>query len=359
MKLDKEQITKLLSDVMDPDLGKDLVTLGMVKEIKIEDLNVHLNIELTTPACPLKDKIRGDIEAAVLTGFPKITLNVEFSAQVRQSLSVDKNALSGIKNIIAVASGKGGVGKSTVASNLALAYSRFGAKVGLLDLDIYGPSQPTIFGIQDSKPRVIPSGQIIPIEKWGVHVMSVGFFVDHDAAVIWRGPMINKLINQFFNDCLWDNIDYLIIDLPPGTGDAQISISQMAPITGAIMVTTPQTVSVIDVVRSIEMFKKVNIPVFGVVENMNSFECPKCGHQENIFDGSGGKALSESYEIDFYGTLPIIPKLREGADFGKPLILEEPEHPISLSFNKIAEKIASRLSISSFKVDNNENRVGL
>jgi ATP-binding protein involved in chromosome partitioning len=322
-----EDILKALGNVQEPDLGKDLVTLNMVKDIVVNGNNVSFTVVLTTPACPLKDMIRGACENAV-----KILVNkeaivtVNFTANTSSNRKDAKSVLSGVKNIIAVVSGKGGVGKSTVASNLALALAQGGASVGLMDADIYGPSQHIMFGIRGERPLMKDNGDkglIVPIEKYGIKVMSIGLLIDEKQAVVWRGPMVSSAIRQFVSDVDWGELDYLVIDMPPGTGDIHLTIVQTVPVTGVIVVTTPQTVALADAKKGIAMFgqAQLKVPVIGLVENMSYFtpeELPD--NKYYIFGKDGGKNLAEEFDIPFLGQIPIVQSIREGGDTGIPLM---------------------------------------
>jgi ATP-binding protein involved in chromosome partitioning len=318
----------------------------MVKEVAVDGGQVRVEIELTTPACPSRDVIVSSIQAAV-GRLPGVTgVEVALSAQVLPRQSVSQNArLPGVKNILAVAAGKGGVGKSTVTTNLAAALYRSGAKVGILDADIYGPSIPQMMGDPDVPAGVDASNKIQPAVHHGLSVISVGFFVERGGAVIWRGPMVHKLLQQFLEDVNWGELDYLVVDLPPGTGDAQLSLSQLIPITGAVMVTTPQEVSVIDVEKAMAMWKRVEVPVIGVVENMSTYVCPSCGHREEIFSRGGGRKLAEREKVPFLGEVPLVPAVRGAGDVGKPVVLAQPQSEVAGIFMGIAQAVACALSV--------------
>jgi ATP-binding protein involved in chromosome partitioning len=318
----------------------------MVKAIAVEDRRVIVTIELTTPACPSKEAITQSIQAAVgrLSGVDAV--EVRLGAEVLGRPNHPSNPrLPGVKNIIAVAAGKGGVGKSTVSTNLAAALSRLGASVGILDADVYGPSIPQMMGHPEQPAGTESGNKIVPAIHYGMRVISIGFFVERGGAVIWRGPMVHKLLQQFIEDVEWGDLDYLVVDLPPGTGDAQLSLSQLLPITGAVMVTTPQEVSVIDVEKALGMWKRVEVPVLGLIENMSGFVCPSCGHHEEIFLRGGGQKLAEREKIPFLGEIPLQVAVSRGGDSGMPVTLSDPESPIAKIFMSMASTVACRLSV--------------
>lgn len=349
----KEKVIDALRNVDDPDLKKDLVTLGMVKNAAVDGNKVSVEIELTTPACPLKDKIKND----VIDGIKKYVsesceVDVTLSANVtKKYASADAEILPKVKNTIAVASGKGGVGKSTVAVNLATSLAKQGAKVGLIDADIYGPSIPTMLGISE-RPKGIDIGEktmLIPIEKYGLKIMSIGFLVDANAPVIWRGPMASGAVKQFMSDVEWDELDYLIFDLPPGTGDIQLTLAQTIPLTGAVIVTTPQEVSLADARKALKMFDKVNVPVLGVIENMSYFIAPDTQKKYEIFGEGGGKKLAEETNVSFLGGIPIDPRIRIGGDKGIPLTHDIPDSEESKILHTISQNLAAEVSIANSK----------
>ena len=323
-----EDILKALSNVQEPDLGKDLVTLNMVKDIAIDGNHVSFTVVLTTPACPLKDMIMNAcINAVKLLVNKEAIVKVNFTSNTSSNRQDGKTILSGVKNIIAVVSGKGGVGKSTVSSNLALALAQGGAKVGLMDADIYGPSQHIMFGVRGERPlmrEVDGKGMIVPIEKYGIKMMSIGLLIDEKQAVVWRGPMVSSAIRQFVSEVDWGELDYLVIDMPPGTGDIHLTIVQTVPVTGVIVVTTPQTVALADAKKGIAMFgqAQLKVPVIGLVENMSYFtpaELPD--NKYYIFGKDGGKNLAEEFDIPFLGQIPIVESIREGGDIGVPAMV--------------------------------------
>ncbi|HMU09902.1 MAG TPA: Mrp/NBP35 family ATP-binding protein [Ferruginibacter sp.] len=325
-----EDILKALSNVQEPDLGKDLVTLNMVKDIVIDGNNVSFTVVLTTPACPLKDMIMNAcINAVKLLVNKEAVVKVNFTSNTSSNRKDGKTILSGVKNIIAVVSGKGGVGKSTVSSNLALALAQGGAKVGLMDADIYGPSQHIMFGVRGERPMMKDDGDkglIVPIEKFGIKMMSIGLLIDEKQAVVWRGPMVSTAIRQFVSDVDWGELDYLVIDMPPGTGDIHLTIVQTVPVTGVIVVTTPQTVALADAKKGIAMFgqAQLKVPVIGLVENMSYFtpaELPD--NKYYIFGKDGGKNLAEEFDIPFLGQIPIVQSIREGGDIGVPAMVSD------------------------------------
>jgi ATP-binding protein involved in chromosome partitioning len=324
----QEDILKALSNVQEPDLGKDLVTLNMVKDVVINNNAVSFTVVLTTPACPMKDLIRNAcINAVQILVNKQAVVTVNFTSNTT-TLRKDKNVLGGVKNIIAVVSGKGGVGKSTVASNLALALADSGAKVGLMDADIYGPSVHIMFGVRGERPMMKEGndgkGLIVPLEKYGIKLMSIGLLVDEKQAVVWRGPMVSSAIRQFVSDVDWGELDYLVIDMPPGTGDIHLTIVQTVPVTGVIVVTTPQLVAIADAKKGIAMFNQaqIKVPVIGLVENMSYFtpaELPE--NKYYIFGKEGGKKLAEEFDIPFLGEIPLVQSIREGGDSGVPVML--------------------------------------
>ncbi len=348
MPVEVSAVLDALKVVRDPDLGRDIVALGFIKDLKIDGDRVAFTIELTTPACPVKEQMRDQSRAAVL-GIPGVAhVDVTMSARVREAAGGEtgKQPLPGVKNIIAVGAGKGGVGKTTVAVNLALALTRCGSKVGIIDGDIYGPNVPMMLGMKD---QLLTDGQkMVPAEKYGLQVVSMGFLTQDDAPIIWRGPMLHSALQQFFREAKWTNLDYLIIDLPPGTGDVALSLSQIAPVAGAIVVTTPQQVSLADSRRAIAMYRKLNIQPLGVVENMSFFSCPSCAHESDIFGRGGGERMAAELDVPFLGRLPIYQPIREGGDSGVPVMIAEPESVASRAFLAAAEQAAAQVSIASF-----------
>jgi ATP-binding protein involved in chromosome partitioning len=345
MKLAEENILESLKQVKDPDLHRTIVELGFVKNLTITGNNVKFDLELTTPACPVRDQFIADCKKAIRGAIEEVgKIDITMTSNVQRNTHMQKNnILSGVKNTIAVASGKGGVGKSTVAVNLAVALALDGAKVGLVDADIYGPSIPLMFGINE-RPKVLES-KLQPLDRYGVKVMSIGFLVDPMEAVIWRGPMASGAVKQFMSDVDWGELDYLLFDLPPGTGDIQLTLVQTIPLTGAVIVTTPQDVALADAKKGLVMFNKVNVPVMGIVENMSYFICSHCGQRENIFDSGGGKRTAEELNVPFLGEIPIDTKVRIGGDKGDPIVHGEPNSQQGKIIQGIARQLAAQISI--------------
>ncbi|MFN7951980.1 MAG: iron-sulfur cluster carrier protein ApbC [bacterium] len=332
-----------LRRVQDPDLHRDIVELGFVKNLTIAGGKVRFAIELTTPACPVKDRLRDEAEAAVRTVAGVTEVDVTMTANTRGRSLQHQRMLPGVKNPIAVASGKGGVGKSTTAVNLALALQQTGASVGLLDADIYGPSVPIMLGI-DERPGMVGQ-RLMPIERYGLRVMSMGFLITESTPVVWRGPMVHNILQQFLTQVEWGELDYLVIDLPPGTGDAQLTLTQTAPLAGAVIVTTPQDVALADAVKGLTMFTKVNVPVLGIVENMSYFLCPHCNERSEIFGYGGGRRKAMELGVPFLGEIPIVGAIREGGDNGRPVVMAEPSSPVAKVYGEVAGALAARLSI--------------
>src|SRR5919197_6315165 len=339
-----DQVMNSLKTVVDPELHKDIVSMGMIKELSINDSRVAFTLELTTPACPFNSEIERDVRAAMASlGIKDLNMRVTARVMEGRALSMDE-LLPGVKNIIAIASGKGGVGKTTVSVNLAIALAKTGAKVGLLDADIYGPSVPLMLGLKAS-PEV-SNNKIQPPNVEGIKVISMGFFYEQSQqAGIYRGPIVSGIVKQFLTDVEWGSLDYLIIDLPPGTGDAPLTMAQTIPVTGIIIVTTPQDVAMNVAVKAIGMFNKLNVPIVGVVENMSYLQCPHCKERIDIFGQGGGKRISDEFKIPFIGEIPLHPQIREGSDTGKPSVVSEPESMQSHAFTKAAKVIAGRISI--------------
>jgi ATP-binding protein involved in chromosome partitioning len=348
MPLDKDTALAALKKVMDPELRRDLVSLGMVKDLAVDGETVRLKVELTTPACPLKDTIGNDVKAALqAAGFARVELS--WGAQVRAAPGVSQSQLTpGVKNIILVGAGKGGVGKSTVALNLAVALSQLGAKVGILDADIYGPSLPVLTGLTE-RPTSRDGQRLEPLHAHGVATMSIGFLVDPEQALIWRGPMVTGALIQLLRDVNWGELDYLVLDLPPGTGDIPLTLAQNIKAAGVVLVSTPQDVALADVVRAKLMFDKVSIPVLGLVENMSSFVCPHCRTETPIFSHGGARSAADKMGIRFLGEVPIDLAIREGGDKGVPVVAGHPDSPQAAAFVAVAKNVAGAVSTQVLK----------
>ena len=347
--LTQEQVFEALKKVQDPELHRDIVSLGMVKNLAVSNGKVAFTVELTTPACPLRESIETDCKR-VLAEVPGVGgVEIAFGAQVRGSKSGagQTDLLPTVKNVVLVAAGKGGVGKSTVAANLAVALKMHGAATGLLDADIYGPSVPMLMGVKGEPKKIEVNGgyKIAPPLAHGLTVMSIGFFLDADQAVIWRGPMLGKALHQLMADVHWGDLDYLVVDMPPGTGDVQITFSQQLKVSGALLVATPQDVALADVIRAKSMFDKVMIPIVGIVENMSYFICDGCGKTHEIFSRGGAQRAAERFRIPYLGEIPITSALREGGDKGVPILVQDPKCETSKIFMEIAAKLAGQLSI--------------
>ena len=341
----EREILGALGTVMDPDLNRDIVSLNFIKDLKIDGGAVSFTIELTTPACPMKKEMERMAREAV-TAVPGVkTVEIKMTASVTGSVAgKEKQAIEGVRNVIAVGSGKGGVGKSTVTVNLAIALAQSGAAVGILDADIYGPNIPLMMGIT-GHPYAIGE-RIQTLSNYGVRLMSMGFLMDEDdTPVIWRGPMLHSVIQQFIREVDWGELDYLLVDLPPGTGDVQLSLTQTVPLTGAVVVSTPQDVALQDARKAIQMFRQVGVTVLGIVENMSYFECPKCGEISHVFSHGGGAKTAERYEVPFLGEVPLTAVLREGGDAGKPVVAMTPEASAAEAFRQIAARTAAQVSI--------------
>lgn len=347
----KDNLLSALSTVQEPDLGKDLVTLNMIRDIEIGDNQVAFTVVLTTPACPLKEKIKTDCIRAVQNTFGNsVQIQVNFTSSTTTIRADKSTVLPDVKNIIAVVSGKGGVGKSTVSANLALALATGGAKVGLMDADIYGPSVPIMFGVRGERPMmkdVNGKGMIVPLERYGIKLLSIGLLVDERNAVVWRGPMVSNAVRQFITDVYWGDLDYLVIDMPPGTGDIHLTLMQTAPVTGIVVVTTPQDVALADAKKGIAMFgqAQMNVPILGLVENMSYFtpaELPN--HKYYIFGKEGGKRFADEYDLPFLGQIPLVQSIREGGDLGVPAMLSD-DDVSRVAFEEFAGAVARSVSM--------------
>ncbi len=344
--ISKSDVENLLKDFIDPNLGMDLVSAKAVRKIEADDSRITVKIVLGYPASSIRTEMAEAIRSKISDGTGVADVVVDLGSEI-VSHAVQKNLkpMPGVKNIIAVASGKGGVGKSTTAVNLALALSAEGARVGILDADIYGPSQPTMLGLA-GKPEV--DGQsILPKVAYGVQSMSIGYLVDEETPMIWRGPMVTGALQQLINDTRWDKLDYLIIDLPPGTGDIQLTLAQQIPVSGAVIVTTPQDIALLDAQRGLKMFEKVSVPVLGIIENMSVHICSNCGHEEHIFGSGGASKMSEKYGVDLLGSLPLDIRIREQADSGHPTVVADPQGRSAQIYREIARKLAGRLALTT------------
>ena len=353
----EQAVKRAVATIQEPEIGRPLAELGMIKELTFAGQAVKIGVELMTPAHPKREQIEQDVRSTIMAVPGVESVDVSLTARVRPANNAGRPGLAGVKNTIAIASGKGGVGKSTVTANLAVALARDGAKVGLLDADVYGPSMPLMLDLQGRQPRVHsvpspvagekPAQKLIPLEAHGIKVMSIGFLVDPEKPVIWRGPMASQLINQFLNDVEWEDLDYLLIDMPPGTGDIHLTLTQRLPLSGAIIVTTPQDVALADAVKGLQMFKEVQVPILGIVENMSYFVCPGCGEKTAIFGEGGGEWASERYGVPLLGQIPLARAIREAGDGGRPIVLTDPESPQAKAFQDTARTAAGRLSLEA------------
>jgi ATP-binding protein involved in chromosome partitioning len=348
--LTEATILDALRQVQEPELGRDIVTLNMVKSIAIDGSSVAFTIELTTPACPLKDEIEGNARV-VLSGIGAEAIEITWGAMVRRATPQRAEAiLPNVKNVIAVGSGKGGVGKSTVSVNLAVALAQAGAKVGLLDADITGPNIPMMLGVS-GQPKASENNKITPLERHGVKCISIQFFVPEGQPIVWRGPLVGGAIQQFLRDVDWGELDYLVVDLPPGTSDAQLTLAQSVPLGGAVLVTTPQEVALSDVGKALAMFKRLSVPILGLVENMTAFACPHCGELTEIFGRGGGERFCEEHGIDFLGGVPLDVTVRQGGDVGVPAVAQREPGPAARALTAVAGAVAARMSVRAAGAD--------
>jgi len=343
--INQAQIENSLKDMVDPYLNKDLVSAKSIKNITIDSGKVTIDVELGFPAKGYHDTLIANIKDKVgaIEGVENVSVDISTNITGR-AVQAGVKPIEGVKNIIAVASGKGGVGKSTTSVNLALALSVEGAQVGILDADIYGPSQPRMLGVS-AKPESEDGKSLTPITSYHLQAMSIGFLIDEETPMIWRGPMVTQALEQLLRDTAWDNLDYMIIDLPPGTGDIQLTLAQKVPVSGAVIVTTPQDIALLDARRALKMFEKVEVPVLGIVENMSTHICSKCGHEEHIFGEGGGNRMADDYDVDFLGALPLDIRIREETDGGKPTVVAEPDSQISQIYREIARRTAAKLAL--------------
>jgi ATP-binding protein involved in chromosome partitioning len=348
--LTEESVLQALSTVQDPELRRPMMDLKMIRDVVLVDpQTIGMRVVLTTPACPLKNRIHDDIDAALATlpGAPKA--QIKWDAQVSRTGSLPQTQqIEGVKNIVSVGAGKGGVGKSTCAVNLAIALSQLGARTGVLDADVYGPNVPILLGAEREKPYA-QNDKIIPILRYGIKIISLAFFIEPDKAAIWRGPMLSGAVRQFLFDVNWGELDYLVVDLPPGTGDVQLTMSQSIPMTGAVVVSTPQDVSTADVGRAIQMFNTLKVPNLGLIENMSYFICPHCGQREDVFGHGGARTLAERMKVPFLGEIPLDRRIREGGGPGVPLMVSAPDSPLAAVYREVASHVAAQVSIRNFK----------
>jgi len=344
------QVLAALAEIVDPDLGRDVVSLGMIKDLRISDAGeVAFTFELTTPACPVRDRFKSQAEEAVMA-LPGVSrADIRMTANVRPGFMRQQASemLPGVKQTIAIASGKGGVGKSTAAVNLAAALHQAGARVGLLDADIYGPSVPGLTGTQD-QPKVVDE-KLVPLRSYGLQLMSIGFLGGADKAMIWRGPMVSRAIQQMMSDVAWGELDYLVIDLPPGTGDASLTIAQSVPLTGVAIVATPQALALDIAVKALQMFRSLNVTPLGLIENMSWYVCPECGHEHHVFGHGGAERAARRLGVPFLGALPLAEDIRVESDSGAPIVVSRPDSPAARAFADVASQIAARTSIQSFR----------
>ncbi len=345
----EQNVLAALSQIRDPDLHKDIVTLGFIKDLRVDGGAVSFRIVLTTPACPVKEQMEAAAREYV-GALPGVTsVNVTMDAEVPKGRGLgEKVTVPGVRNIVAVSSGKGGVGKSTVAVNIAVALAQDGARVGLMDADVYGPNAPLMFGVTNVQPEV-RGNKLVPVKAHGVSLMSMALLKPGDEPMIFRGPILHGLVRQFLQDVLWGELDYLIVDMPPGTGDVQLSLAQLVPVQGAVLVTTPQEVAVADVRRALRMFETVAVPVLGIVENMSYFVAPDTGNTYRIFGEGGGRKLAEHYGVPFLGEVPLGMEVRAGGDSGVPVVVGQPDSPQAAAFRHVAEEVARQVSIEALK----------
>ncbi len=347
MSISEQQIQAILKNVIDPVTGKDFVSAGAVQNVQIDGSNVSLEIKLAYPANGVKEEIQQCVVSALQDEPDVDNINVTVTSQiVPHGVQGNVKLISGVKNIIAVASGKGGVGKSATAVNLALALAAEGANVGILDADIYGPSQPQMLGITQ-QPESLDGKSMEPVIAHGIQAMSIGLLIDVETPMVWRGPMVTQALQQLLNDTNWKDVDYLVVDMPPGTGDIQLTLAQKIPVTGALIVTTPQDIALLDARKGLKMFEKVGIPIFGIIENMSTHTCSNCGHAEPIFGTGGGEKMCQDYDTDFLGALPLDIKIREQTDVGVPSVVADPEGEIARTYRNIARKVAAKIARSA------------
>jgi ATP-binding protein involved in chromosome partitioning len=350
----EKDVLSALSRVQEPELHKDIVSLGMVRDLKVAGASVSFTYVLTTPACPLAGQMEKEAREAVLAVDGVKDVKITMSANVQKDVRIERSLPSGIKNIVAVGSGKGGVGKSTIACNLAVSLAKDGARVGLLDADVYGPNQPQMLGLEGWEPVVGSDNKMDPPSNFGVKLMSMGFLMEPDQPVIWRGPMLHGAITQFLKDVKWGELDYLVVDLPPGTGDVQLSLCQSVPLTGSVIVTTPQTIALSDVRKAVSMFRKLNVPILGVVENMSEFVCPHCEGKSQIFSHGGAQTLSDKFHVPVLGQIPLDPRVCEAGETGKPAVAKDPSSPTAQALRLMAKHVAAQISLANYRLQSLE-----
>src|ERR671934_1762785 len=353
----EQEVLEALRVVRDPDLHRDIVSLGFVQNLRIEPSGaVAFDVNLTTPACPVKDQLKAQVRMAV-ANLPWVTdVQVTMTAKTAVARGQGQNTtplIPKVKNVIAVASGKGGVGKSTTSVNLAVALSQTGASVGLMDADIYGPNVPLMMGLKDKPDVRGEEGRIQPVVRYGIKLVSIGFFLDERKPVIWRGPLVHSAINQFLRDFDWGDLDYLVVDLPPGTGDAPLSLSQLIPLSGVIIVTTPQDVALQDVAKGMAMFKQLEVPIIGVIENMSYFVCPNCSERHELFGRGGGERIAQTFGVPFLGQVPLQPNVRTGGDEGRPVVMADPDSSAAEGFRAVAGAVARQVSVLAYQARGN------
>jgi ATP-binding protein involved in chromosome partitioning len=343
MALTVDRVNEVLAGILDPNTGKDLLATRSARNVRVDGSAVSVDVELGYPAASQIEPMRRRVvEALQVAGAGSVSANVTMKI-VAHAVQRGLKVMPNVKNIIAVASGKGGVGKSTVAANLALALAAEGARVGVLDADIYGPSQPTMLGIS-GRPETTDGRMLEPMENHGLQLSSIGLLIDTDQPMVWRGPMVTQALQQLLSQTNWKDLDYLVVDMPPGTGDIQLTLAQQVPVTGVVIVTTPQDIALIDARKGLKMFEKVGIPILGIVENMAVHVCTSCGHAEHIFGADGGRRMAEQYGVDYLGSLPLDIRIREQADSGRPTVVAEPDSAITMSYKEIARKVAVRIA---------------
>ncbi|HUP20777.1 MAG TPA: iron-sulfur cluster carrier protein ApbC [Gemmatimonadota bacterium] len=343
----EKDVIRAIRRVKDPDSGKDLISLGRVKNLSLGDATVSFKV-VVDPARPLSEHVLKEIKGAIeeLAGVDRVAISLEERSGTSSGPAkrpAPQQPIPGVRHVLAVASGKGGVGKSTVAVNLALAIAAEGRRTGLLDADIYGPSMPTMLGLQGARPEVTSEKRIRPLRRHGIAVMSLGFLVEEDTPMVWRGPMVHSAVTQFIRETEWGELDWLVVDLPPGTGDAHLTLTQAVALDGAVIVTTPQDIALIDAKKGLRMFDKVGTPVLGIVENMGTFVCPDCGAEHAVFGEGGGRATAERYSVPFLGTIPLHPSVTPSGDRGEPIVASDPDSPIAGRFREIARRILERV----------------